>query len=57
MARVNRAIELLEQGQPIYYSGAGELSYEGGVKASRGRIISWLSWNMGFLTFRHWMHL
>ena len=22
MARVNRAIELLEQGQPIYYSGA-----------------------------------
>ena len=35
MARVNRAIELLEQGQPIYYSGAGELSYEGGVKASQ----------------------
>ena len=35
MARVNRAIELLEQGQPIYYSGAGELSYEGGVQASQ----------------------
>ncbi|MCZ6680710.1 MAG: aldolase/citrate lyase family protein [Candidatus Poribacteria bacterium] len=35
MARVNRAIELLEQGQPIYYSGAGELSYEGGVKAAQ----------------------
>ncbi len=35
MARVNRAIELLEQGQPIYYTGAGELSYEGGVKAAQ----------------------
>ncbi len=33
--RVNRAIELLEQGQPVYYSGAGELSYEGGVKAAQ----------------------
>ena len=34
MSRVNRAIELLEQGQPIYYSGGGELSYEGGLKAA-----------------------
>jgi 4-hydroxy-2-oxoheptanedioate aldolase len=35
MARVNRAIELLEQGQPIYYSSPSELSYEGGVQASQ----------------------
>ena len=28
--RVNRAIELLEQGQPIYYTGAPDVSYEGG---------------------------
>ena len=33
-ARINRAIELLEQGQPIYYTGAGERSYEGGKKAA-----------------------
>ncbi len=35
MARVNRAIELLEQGQPIYYSGAEERGFEGGVQAAR----------------------
>ena len=35
MARVNRAIELLEQGQPVYYSSPRELSYEGGVEASQ----------------------
>ncbi|MAG36204.1 MAG: hypothetical protein CL878_08165 [Dehalococcoidia bacterium] len=35
MPRVNRAIELLEQGQPIYYTGTGELSYENGVKAAQ----------------------
>jgi 4-hydroxy-2-oxoheptanedioate aldolase len=35
MARVNRAIELLEQGQPVYYTGAGELTYENGVKAAQ----------------------
>ena len=28
--RVNRAIELLEQGQPIYYTGARDVSYQGG---------------------------
>ena len=33
MSRVNRAIELLEQGQPIYYSGGGELSYDGGLNS------------------------
>ena len=43
MARVNRAIELLEQGQPIYYTGAGEASYDGGVKAAQ----TWAD----FLTF------
>ncbi len=32
--RVNRAIELLSQGQPIYYTGSGERSYEGGKKAA-----------------------
>lgn len=34
MKRVNKAVELLEQGQPIYYTGA-ELSFEGGVKAAQ----------------------
>ncbi|MXX02579.1 MAG: hypothetical protein F4X08_11945 [Gemmatimonadetes bacterium] len=34
MPTVNRAVELLKQGQPIYYGGAGELSYEKGVEAS-----------------------
>lgn len=34
MPRINRAIELLEQGQPIYYTGVpdSERSFEGGVK-------------------------
>jgi len=35
MARINRAIELLGQGQPIYYTGTGDTSYEGGVKAAQ----------------------
>jgi 4-hydroxy-2-oxoheptanedioate aldolase len=35
MPRVNRAIELLEQGQPIYYSGVEDRSFEGGVAASK----------------------
>jgi hypothetical protein len=35
MPRINKAIELLEQGQPIYYTGAEERSFEGGVKDSR----------------------
>ena len=34
MVRINRAIELLEADQPIYYTGPGERSYEGGVKAA-----------------------
>ncbi|MBM3958542.1 MAG: hypothetical protein FJ314_02040 [SAR202 cluster bacterium] len=35
MARINRCIELLQQGQPIFYTGTPELSYEAGVKMSR----------------------
>lgn len=35
MARINRCIELLEQGQPIFYTGTPELSYEAGVKMSK----------------------
>ena len=41
MPRVNRAIELLEQGQPLYYTGAGESrTYENGVEhgADVGRL-------------------
>jgi len=34
MPTVNRAVEQLKRGQPIYYGGAGELSYEKGVDAS-----------------------
>ena len=30
MARVNRAVELLTQGQPVYYTGAEEPGFEGG---------------------------
>ncbi len=33
--RINKAIELLEQGQPIYYTGVAELSYEGGRAAAQ----------------------
>jgi 4-hydroxy-2-oxoheptanedioate aldolase len=33
--RINKAIELLEQGQPIYYSGVHTLSYESGVEAAK----------------------
>jgi 4-hydroxy-2-oxoheptanedioate aldolase len=34
MARVNRAIELLEQDQPVYYTGTEERGFEGGVRAA-----------------------
>jgi 4-hydroxy-2-oxoheptanedioate aldolase len=34
VARINRAVELLAEGQPIYYTGPGERGYEGGVKAA-----------------------
>lgn len=32
MSRVNRAIELLAAGEVIYYTGAGELTYENGLE-------------------------
>ncbi|MCC9078443.1 aldolase/citrate lyase family protein [Litorilinea aerophila] len=32
-ARINRVIELLEQGQPVYYTGVPEVSYEAGLAA------------------------
>ena len=32
MARINRVIELLEQGQPVYYTGAGELTEDHGLR-------------------------
>lgn len=38
MVRINKAIELLEQGQPIYYTGGhtgADLTYEGGKRMSR----------------------
>jgi 4-hydroxy-2-oxoheptanedioate aldolase len=34
MPRVNRAIELLEQDQPVYYHSTQDLTYEGGKKAA-----------------------
>ncbi len=34
MPRLNRAIELLEKDQPIYYTSPSELSYDGGIAAS-----------------------
>ncbi|HXF62645.1 MAG TPA: aldolase/citrate lyase family protein, partial [Caldilineaceae bacterium] len=34
-ARINKAIELLEQGQPVYYTGVRELSYESGRAAAK----------------------
>lgn len=35
--RINKAVELLAQGQPIYYTGAEDRSYEGG----RGAAKTW----------------
>ena len=47
--RINRAIELLEQGQPIYYTGSHEGtdgSFEQGVKDDRpGPTTSATTWN------------
>jgi 4-hydroxy-2-oxoheptanedioate aldolase len=33
--RINKAVELLAQGQPIYYTGAEDRSYEGGRAAAK----------------------
>lgn len=35
MPRINRAIELLEQGQPIIYGGGFNLTYEAGLEAAQ----------------------
>lgn len=35
MPRINRAIELLEQGQPVYYTVVSDLSYESGVREAQ----------------------
>jgi 4-hydroxy-2-oxoheptanedioate aldolase len=35
MSRINRAIELLEQGQPVYYTGVHTVSYESGIEAAQ----------------------
>ena len=35
MPRINRAIELLESGQPIYYGSPSKINYEGGLAASK----------------------
>jgi 4-hydroxy-2-oxoheptanedioate aldolase len=35
LGRINRCIELLEQGQPIFYTGTPELSYEAGIRMSK----------------------
>ncbi|MBM3238232.1 hypothetical protein FJZ31_18220 [Candidatus Poribacteria bacterium] len=35
MPRVNKAVELLEQGQPVYYTGIREVSFEEGVRAAQ----------------------
>ena len=33
--RINKAIELLEDGQPVYASHPGELSYDSGIELSQ----------------------
>ena len=33
--RINRCIELLDQGEYLYYSGAGPLTYENGKKQAK----------------------
>lgn len=35
MPRINKAVELLEQGQPIYYTGIREVTFEEGVKTAQ----------------------
>lgn len=45
MPRVNRVIELLEQGQPVYYTGAAGRDYEGG-KQSAGTWADFVNYDM-----------
>lgn len=35
MSRINKVVELLAQGQPVYYASTGELTYENGVTLAR----------------------
>ena len=35
MARINKVIELIEQGQPVFSIGAPELTFEAGVELSQ----------------------
>src|SRR5258708_36173573 len=35
MARTNKAVEMLASGQPIYYTGAEDRTYEGGRAAAK----------------------
>ena len=39
--RINQIIELLEAGQPVYWDGGRELSYEGGFKSAQA-YADWL---------------
>ncbi len=48
--RVNKAVELLDQGQPIYYTGAPDLSYEGG-RAMAGTWADYINVSMEHGTF------
>src|SRR5947209_6781542 len=45
MARVNRAVELLAQGQPIYYTGAESPGYEGGRQGA-GTWADYITYEM-----------
>ena len=35
MKKINKAIDLLKEGQPVYYTSTGELSFENGVNLAR----------------------
>jgi 4-hydroxy-2-oxoheptanedioate aldolase len=45
MARINRAVELLADGQPIYYAGCAERGYEAGREAA-GTWADYLCYDM-----------
>lgn len=38
MSRINRAIELLEQDQPVFYGGGFPLTHDGGVEAAKTHL-------------------
>ena len=48
--RINKAVALLDQGQPIYYTGAPDLSYEGG-RAMAGTWADYINVSMEHGTF------